>query len=369
MRWPLPWPKAWRTEVPRPNGPEDREGEEEEEPRTLKESVVRFSIDLLIAVVVVVIVLGLLIAYTRVYPPMVVVESRSMQHSNAESFIGVIDTGDLVLVQDVVVPSDIVPWVEGRATGYRTYSDFGDVIIFLRPNQPAGSIPIIHRAYVFVIANATRGADVPSLAQLQPGTWDAISAVNGTRGPFAYGIWEFTLRDAGWQGDRTLTFNATSALARAGVTSGIMTKGDNNPDVDPYGAIHVDRILGKARGELPWFGLIKLTVAPGESGCCRGWGDGTAPKNSWDALLVSLILILVGPFVADYGWAWFYERRKAKRRAARRGRESEEPPPPELVEPVMDAAPLELPDTTPGPKPEVTDEPQTGSSGPVDGDP
>src|SRR3990172_4055827 len=373
MRWPLPWPKSWRTreahaEAPPGQGIEGGEADEEEEPRSFQVSAILFARDLGVALLVVVIVMLVLLAYTQVWPPMVVVESRSMQHSNTESFIGVIDTGDLVLVQDVVVPTDIVPWVEGRATGHRTYSDFGDVIIFLRPTQAPGSTPIIHRAYAFVIENATRGADVPSLARLPPGTWDALSATNGTSGAFAYGIWEFTLRDAGWQGDRTLRFNATSALTRAGVTSGFLTKGVNNPDVDPYGAIHVDRVLGKARGELPWFGLIKLTLAPGESGCCRGWGDTTAPKNSWDALIVSLILIIVGPFAVDYGWAWFNERRKARRRAAK-AMAPAEPPPPEPAESIEDAPRLGPADTPPSPEPDVTDEARTGSSGPEDGDP
>lgn len=361
--------------------------DEDEEPVSLRKSAILFARDVAVAFLVVGIVLGLLFAYTQVWPPMVVIESRSMQHSDVESAIGVIDTGDLVLVQDVRAPADVVTWIEGRATGHRTYSDFGDVIIFLRPGQSSGTTPVIHRAYAFVTENTTRGSDVPSLEGLPPGTWDAVSAINGTRGPFAYGIWQFTLTRSGWQGDRSLTFNGTAALAQANVTSGFMTKGDNNPDVDNYGAIEAGRILGKARGELPWFGLIKLTFWKGLSGCCCGWGDTSpscgAPRNSWDALLISLILIIVGPFVLDYGWGWYRARRKARLKAMRPATEpaTSDPFAPSGSE---EAEPSPEPDSTPEPEPPadagepapdgvrepppVTDEAQKGSAEPEDDD-
>jgi signal peptidase len=360
MRWPLPWPKAWRSDAG--EAPEDDDEDEEEEPRSLRQSVILFARDLAVAFLVVAIVMGILFGYTQVWPPMVVIESRSMQHSNSESFVGVIDTGDLVLVQAVRQPADVVTWIEGHGNGHRTYSDYGDVIIFERPNALPASTPIIHRAYAFVLANGTAGADVPSLLRLPSASWDAKSAVNGTRGNFAYGIWEFTLRNASWTEDRTLTFNATTALARGGVTSGFMTKGDNNPDVDSYGAVHVNRILGRARGELPWFGLIKLTLAPGESGCCRGWGDPVAPLNSWNALLVSLIVLIAGPFLADWGLAWWQDQRK-KRRRAKEAAARKDP------RPATEPAPAPAPDAPPKAGAEVTDEARTESSGPEGGGP
>ena len=50
--------------------------------------------------IVIIIILGLF-AYSGLWPPLVVVESESMQHSNTTSYIGVIDTGDLVIVKKV----------------------------------------------------------------------------------------------------------------------------------------------------------------------------------------------------------------------------------------------------------------------------
>ena len=311
MRWPLPWPKSWRKEAP----PEAEEPEEER-PKTLREQVLLFARDLAVAFLIVAIVMGLLFAYARVWPPMVVVESNSMQHSDAESFVGVIDTGDLVLVQAVGTAGDVVPYIEGRATGHATYGDYGDVIVFAKPGAALTSTPIIHRAMAYVVRNATGGADVLGLARLPEAAWSAL-ATNNSTGNFAQGILEFTLRDVGYRG-LDLTFRPADELTRAEVTEGFLTKGDHNNNPDGHGAVAVNRILGKARGELPWFGLLKLTLFPGGSGCCpRGWGstgpDG-APKNSWDALLVSLVLIIVGPFAADFGWAFYKEHRQAKAR-------------------------------------------------------
>jgi hypothetical protein len=193
--------------------------------------------------------------------------------------------------------------------------------------------------------------------------------VNGSVGRFAYGIWEFTLRNAGWQGDRTLRFNASSLLSRAGVGAGFLTKGDNNPDVDPYGAIHVDRVLGKARGELPWFGLIKLTLARGESGCCNGWGDPTAPKNSWDSLLVSLVVILAGPFLVDFGWAWFMKQRRARRGSVQAPEVGTETVRSESSHADKDVAPVEPPEGPTSAEPDLTGEARRESSAPEDDDP
>ena len=317
MRWPLPWPKSLRGDTP----PEPGSGRsdavpeaeappglaEEEPPKSLRQQVLLFARDLAVAFLIVAIVMGLLTAYARVWPPMVVVESESMQHSDSESFVGVIDTGDLVIVQAVGTAVDVVSYVEGRATGHATYGDFGDVIVFIKPRTPLTSTPIIHRAMAYAVRNASGGADVPGLARLPATEWSARST-NGSTGNYAYGIWDFTLYNVGYQA-RNPTFNASAELALATVDAGFLTKGDHNQNPDSHGAVAVNRILGKARGELPWFGLLKLTLFPGRTGCCPdGWGDARAPKNSWDALLVSFVVIVVGPFALDFGWGWWKAR-------------------------------------------------------------
>ena len=370
MRWPLPWPKSWRQKSePQAAGP-GPEGEPtgeaaEEKPKSLRRSALLFLRDLAIAFLVVALVMAALFAYTGVWPPMVVVESASMQHSNTESFIGVIDTGDLVLVQDVAAAGDVVTYIEGRATGHSTYGDYGDVIVFIKPGAASASTPLIHRAMAYVVRNETAGADVPALARLPLGAWSARST-NGSIGNYARGIWEFTLRDVGYL-RQPQPFNATQGLLVGQVSAGFLTKGDHNTGPDGHGAVALDRIVGKARGELPWFGLLKLTLSPGDSGCCpQGWGDRLAPANSWDALLVSIVLIIVGPFLADFGWSYWKGRRK--RRAERR--ESERPPeapPPEGIPEAPPSPPSGSSDVPPDP--EVTDEDRTESAGPGAGGP
>ena len=74
-------------------------------------------------------------------------------------------------------------------------------------------------------------------------------------------------------------------------------------------------VIGRARGEIPWFGLLKLTLQPTDSCCPGGWGStGSqgAPKNSWDSLLVSLIFLLALPFILEYamrGWTKYVSPR------------------------------------------------------------
>src|SRR3989304_487205 len=138
MRWPLPWPKSWRQKSePQAGGP-GPEGEPtgeaaEEKPKSLRRSALLFLRDLAIAFLVVALVMAALFAYQGVWRPMVVGESASMQHSNTESFVGVIDTGDLVLVQGVAAAGDVVTYIEGGAPGPPPHGDYGAGTVFIKP--------------------------------------------------------------------------------------------------------------------------------------------------------------------------------------------------------------------------------------------
>src|SRR5437899_8632681 len=136
---------------------EVRNGEEDEKSEGLWKGLVR---DLLVAGIIVVIVLVGIYVYTGVWPPLVVVESQSMQHSGTESYFGVIDTGDMVFQQAAPNRADVVTYLEGRASGYATYGDYGDVIIFRHASDPT---PVI----------TGRSCTSPSTttAPTQPRTW------------------------------------------------------------------------------------------------------------------------------------------------------------------------------------------------------
>jgi len=251
--------------------------------------------DVGIAILVVVLVIGLIFAYTRVWPPLVVIESSSMSHHPDESSVGVIDAGDLVLVKKVTERSDIITWAEGEQSGYMKYGDYGDVIVY-RKNGYDGATPVIHRAIVWLDFNATwkYSYDAPAL-----GLYNVTD--------------EIKLENVGYK-ELDVTIDVAAILdsfARSGEYphSGFITMGDKNvPAYDqkwmshPQGnglkPIKVSWVVGKARGEIPWFGAIKLYVTDkGEF----------VPDNSKTNLVIAFAVIIGVPISIDAGF-FIYEK-------------------------------------------------------------
>jgi signal peptidase len=290
--------------------------------RSVKRSALYLLRDVAIALLIVGIIMASILVYSQTSPPMVVIESDSMQHSDTESYIGTIDTGDLVLVRNAPAKSDVTTYVEGRGTGYKTYSDYGDVIVFRKFGAAPSITPIIHRAMFYVIFNETTNSsyDIPALKHLELNVdWGGINADNTTV-TYPYNltgtIW---LSHVGYADKRfsfdVTTFDQTRVVYDA--TEFYLTAGDHNiggrnfVQPDPW-IVKQEWIIGVARGEIPWFGLIKLTLNPDESGCCDGWGDPYAPKNSWNSLLITIIVIIVLPFVFDFTLGYIASRREKK---------------------------------------------------------
>jgi len=79
---------------------------------------------------------------------------------------------------------------------------------------------------------------------------------------------------------------------------GYITMGDHNapaydqPYSGGYEPVLPEWIIGKAWGELPWFGLIKLWVG--------GVNVDGVPSNSWTGLFGTVALLLLIPFLMDY---------------------------------------------------------------------
>ncbi len=261
--------------------------------------------DVVVAVIVVAVVLLSLWAYGGRWPPMVVVESESMQHSHDKSYVGVIDTGDLTLVRTLDKVDGVVTWVEGRDRGYETYSNFGDVIVYHK-NGLTQTTPIIHRAIVRIVYNATgHSYDVPSLGPEFTDIddkfiiTDLISFHSGVREEFDLVV------------NVSAILNNFQANNDAQPHGGIITKGDHNRDIDQYSLpawtgfgnppagvsrlvepVEDGWLVGVARGEIPWFGIIKL------------WAKGQTeahppPSNSGYNLVISIVLLLVAPFLAE----------------------------------------------------------------------
>ena len=218
-----------------------------------------------IPIVVVAVIMGSLYAYAGNWPPMVVVKSGSMMH-DATSHFGTLDIGDLTIVKRT---SKIVTYVEGRATGHRSFGDFGDVVVY-RPDGSTSRIPIIHRALIYVEWRGGHFA-APSLALLRNGR-DWVSETNDYSNLGSYLI----IKKVGPSGRDLLV-----DLSGIPHESGYLTFGDHNlitstskgrvPQGEGYLAVdqnigisrhpvHEEWIVGKARGEIPWMGLMKLYV-------------------------------------------------------------------------------------------------------------
>ena len=255
----------------------------------------------LVAVAIIVVMLASLYAYTGNWPPVYVVESDSMQHGSTD-IVGLINTGDLVLAQRASM-SEVTPYVVGELTGYSTYGEYGDVILY-SPNGQGGT-PIIHRALLYLQWDPTSSSyNATDLSGLLCG--NATGAVYATPGTTAdCGVTNLTgtldLFHIGWRSTNVSIDLSSPTLGRH---SGFLTMGDNNflPNGcttncvagDPDQAAGLSAlvepgwIVGVARGMLPWFGAVKLVL------------EGNAqfvPPQSWQFLgltVAGLILLAFG---------------------------------------------------------------------------
>ncbi len=222
---------------------------------------------------VVLLVLGALWGFTGQpvgRSPIVVVESGSMMHcSNGLGIefgrdcdstvgrLGTIDPGDLILVKDVDGVGDIGTKAEG---GKSHYGGPGDVIVF-RPDGLSSRTPVIHRALFYVEVNSDNTFTIAALG---------LSHVDDLDDPR---IDELGL-DPGY-GATLLDRRLDALCGPVGPgRSGFITRGDNNNGADQgaHGGvstcpIQLKWILGEARGQVPWLGLVKLYATDLAKGC------------------------------------------------------------------------------------------------------
>jgi signal peptidase I len=250
----------------------------------------------LVALAIIVVLLVSLFAYTQNWPPVYVVESDSMQHGPNDQ-LGLINTGDLVLAQKVSL-SQITPYVTGLRSGYSTYGEYGDVILYW-PNG-GGTTPIIHRAIAYLEWNPLGYYNATDLAGLPCGS--APNPVYSYTPPGPGGspncdtthlTGTLTFYDIGWQ---SLNFSVDLSAPALGQHSGFLTLGDANDLPDQAGAgvpaisslVEPGWVIGVARGMIPWFGALKLLL---------GGQAGEVPSQSWTFMgltIVGVILIAFG---------------------------------------------------------------------------
>ena len=222
-----------------------------------------------------------------VNPPFTVVESHSMQHcqyDDRHSELGIIDTGDMILVRN---PSktDIVTYVEGSQTGYSSFGEYGDVIVYYRN---AGN-PVIHRAFIWLDLNSDGTTwSAPSLAGYSSWTCDESTDYNKLSGTLT-----FTKVGSVVEGGKTVSVDLDLLISR-GSSSGYLTLGDSisNTNFDQSSGIISTTISEKmiksvAWKEIPWLGAVKLMVK-GNTSELNNWAS-----NSKAMLAYTLVGIIV----------------------------------------------------------------------------
>ena len=243
-------------------------------------------------------------AYSGVSPPFTVVNSGSMMHSS-DSKIGIIDTGDMILVKD---PNevDIQTYVDGYKSGHKTFGEYGDVIVYKKPNQN-----IIHRAMLYLELKESTSDYVK---------WYIPSLADYSRWEMSHGstfVPDETLKSECWNEETCeLTISKTNSDSFFWLTdvgygnvnvpislynmgkghsanyAGYLTKGDNastNRSFDQASGIYEGKLVEKnniksvAMYEIPWIGSIKLLA--------KGNGS-TVPSNTYTSLILTLLALI-----------------------------------------------------------------------------
>ena len=233
--------------------------------------------------------------------PVVVVESGSMMrcdqglHSNTPSGacdgpfgrLGTIDPGDLVFVHDVDGRSDVTTLAAcDNADGKQRYGACGDTIIFRRGGSSAAT-PIIHRAMFWLDIHGDGTYSVPELG---------LERIEDLNDP--------SLQRLG------LPNNYQQQLEHQGAgpeDSGFITWGDNNVNADQPSLsvlpVHPDWVVGKARGEVPWIGLLKLAVSDFANDCADNravaCNYSNAPGDLKLLMWITLGALIGGPVVLE----------------------------------------------------------------------
>ena len=235
-----------------------------------------------VAFVIIVIATVSVMNYSGMSSPLTVVESNSMQHSTDTSYVGVIDTGDMIVMVSPGKQS-VTTFVEGSKIDYKKFGLYGDVIIYKRDN---GQNPVIHRAIIELIYNNDGTWSAPSLEGYS-GRWE-----NNGSTDYMHMHGNFTMYDLGWRG-----LYATINLDDLPKHDGYLTNGDNNTvnDTRTYfdqstsiagglGPIQESNIKAIAGIEIPWLGCVKLEM--------NGKNVNMIPGNSIPCLVVALIDIV-----------------------------------------------------------------------------
>lgn len=268
------------------------------EGESVKSSTLRdVLIGLSLAFLLLVCILGVMFLYSGAWPPLSVIESNSMQHDASSSALGIIDTGDMMVVKSSN-GLDIVTYVEGVQSDYQKFGSYGDAIIYRSLGSMDGT-PIIHRALIWLDYNDNGGWNAPSLKNYS-GLWSVDNGDDWNNMSGALWLYNIGYADVA-------VFIDLDSLARH---SGFVTMGDFNwrsvPGVlqrvgyvdqldegpSALNLIRPEWVESRAMIEVPWVGLIKLYA--------NGKNLQMIPMNSILSLGMSIFLVLAVPLLSEY---------------------------------------------------------------------
>lgn len=261
-----------------------------------------------VAIIIAAIVIAVMV-YSGMNPALTVINSKSMEHSDDESQLGVLDTGDMVIMVNPDKTS-ITTYVEGHHSGYSKFGDYGDVIIYYRD----GKNPVIHRAILWLDYNKDTGKwSAPALANYPSEYWDNEGNKDCMN---MIGILKISLTKDYATGERDFYEINLTTMKNSNPSSGYLTKGDNNSVFDQSGGI-IDHFIGKnnikavAGVEIPWLGCIKLKINNTNVDMIKGNSIPCLIIAFIDIIMFLIVLLIVIEYIVDF----IYDKKEANQPA------------------------------------------------------
>ncbi len=197
-----------------------------------EDGTIVFVRDVLSSVAIVAVIGLLLFAVSGVWPPLVAVESGSMEPNMERGDLIFVVADDRFVGDDSIGDTGVVPAQDAQESGYETFGEPGDVIIF-KPDGSDFETPIIHRAH-FWVEEGENWVDTRANEEYVNGaSCDEVTTCPAAHDGFIT------------KGDNEATNPTYDQFARGG-----------NPQSD---VVRPDWITGKAQYRIPYLGHVRLT--------------------------------------------------------------------------------------------------------------